>query len=82
MVAIKITIKVESNLARKAKALAARHGITLSRLVEKQLETLVREDQAFAAARQRALHQLKKGLNLGWEKYADRDDLHDRKSLC
>jgi hypothetical protein len=76
-----ITIKVESDLAHEAKVFAARHGVSLSRLVAEQLETLVREDQAFAAARQRALSQLKKGFDLGWEKPANRDELHDRESI-
>jgi hypothetical protein len=82
MVATKITIKVESDLARKAKALAVRHGISLSRLVAEQLETLVQEDQDFAAARQRALRQLKKGFDLGAGKLTGRDDLYDREDLC
>jgi hypothetical protein len=76
-----ITIKVESDLAHEAKVFAARQGISLSRLVSEQLETLVREDQVFAAARQRALRQLKKGFDLGWEKPESRNELHDRASL-
>lgn len=76
-----ITIKVESDLAHEAKVFAARHGISLSRLVSEQLESLVREDQIFAAARQRALRQLKKGFDLGLEKPESRDELHDRESL-
>ena len=73
-----ITIKIKSDLAREARVLAARHGISLSRLVEKQLETAVRQDQAYAVARQSALRQLKKGFDLGWKKSEDRNELHDR----
>jgi hypothetical protein len=76
-----ITIKVEADLAHEAKVFAARHGTSLSRLVSEQLETLVREDQVFAAARQRALRQLKKGFDLGWEKPEGREELHDRESF-
>ena len=76
-----ITIKVEAGLAHEAKVFAARQGVSLSRLVADQLERLVREEQAFAAARQRALRQLKKGFDLGWEKPGSRDELHDRESL-
>ena len=46
-----ITIKVDADLAHEAKVFAARQGVSLSRLVAEQLERLVREDQAFAAAR-------------------------------
>ena len=81
MRATNITIKVEAGLAHEAKVFAARQGVSLSRLVAEQLERLVREDQAFAAARQRALRQLKKGFDLGWEKPDSRDELHDRESL-
>ncbi len=76
-----ITIKIESDLAQKTKIIAARQGISLSRLVSDQLETLVRGDQVFAAARQSALRQLKKGFDLGWEKPENRNELHNRESL-
>lgn len=66
MKSTKITIKVASDLAHEAKVFAARHGISLSRLVSEKLETVVREDQVFPAARQRALRQLKEGFELGW----------------
>ena len=81
MKATNITIKVEAGLAHEAKVFAARQGVSLSRLVANQLERLVREDQAFAAARQRALRQLQKGFDLGWEKSGSRDELHDRENL-
>jgi len=81
MKATNITIKVEAGLAHEAKVFAARQGVSLSRLVADQLERLVREEQAFAAARQRALRQLKKGFDLGWEKPGNRDELHDRENL-
>lgn len=78
MKATNITIRLEAGLANEAKVYAARNGISLSRLVAEQLESLVREDQVYAAARQRALKQLKKGLDLGWEKPESRDELHNR----
>jgi len=81
MKATNITIKVEAGLAHEAKVFAARQGVSLSRLVARQLERLVREEQAFAAARQRALRHLKKGFDLGWEKPGSRDELYDRESL-
>ena len=81
MKATNITIKVEAGLAHEAKVYAARNGISLSRLVAEQLESLVLEDQVYAAARQRALRQLKKGFDLGWKKPLSRDELHDRESL-
>ena len=38
-----ITLKIETDLARDARVLAARRGTSLSRLVTEQLRLLVRE---------------------------------------
>lgn len=81
MKATNITIKVDADLVRDAKVLAARRGTSVSRLVAEQLEQLVRSDQAYAAARRRALRRLRRGMDIGWEKPASRDDLHDRENL-
>ena len=76
-----ITLKVTATLARDAKVFAARRGTSLSRLVAGQLETLVYDDQAYAAARRRALRRLKRGYDLGWKAPDDRAALHDRENL-
>ena len=81
MTATNITLKIESDLARDARVLAAQRGPSLSRLVTEQLRHLVREEQAYAAARQSALGRLEKGLQLDWEKPGSRADLHDRENL-
>ena len=81
MKATNITIKIESNLARKARVLAAQRGTSLSRLVAEQLVVMVREDQVYAAARRSALRRLNRGYHLDWEKPANRDELHDREDL-
>ena len=76
-----ITVKVDAALAREARVLAARRGTSLSRLVAQQLETLVHDDQAYAAARRRALRRLKRGYDLEWAQPGDRAALHDRDNL-
>ena len=81
MKATNITIKVEADLAQEAKVLAAKRGTSLSRLVADQLSLLVREDQAYAAARRRALSRLRRGYDLDWEKPSSREELHNRESL-
>jgi len=60
---------------------ASRRGTSLSRLVAEQLETLVNNDQAFAAARRRALRRLKRGYDLEWKPPEQREALHDRENL-
>ena len=76
-----ITVKVDAGLARDARVLAARRGTSLSRLVAEHLEMLVRGDQAYAAAKRRALTRLRRGYDLEWERPASRDAVHDRESL-
>ena len=76
-----ITVKVDAVLAKEAKVLAARRGTSLSRLVAEQLETLVNDDQMYAAARRRALRRLKRGYDLEWEPAENRALLHDRENL-
>ena len=76
-----ITIKVESDLVRDAKVLAAKRGTSLSRLVAEQLMAMVQQDQLYAAAKNSALSHLRRGFDLQCGSPASRDALHDRESL-
>ena len=76
-----ITVKVDSELARDARVFAARRGTSLSRLVAEQLEALVRGDQAYEAAKRRALRLLRRVYDLCSEQPLSREDLHHRESL-
>ena len=73
-----ITLKIDTELARAAKVLAARRGTSVSRLVADQLEALVQRDRAYEAAKHRALMRLKQGVDLEWQKPLSRDELHER----
>lgn len=73
-----ITVKVDADLAREAKILAARRGTSVNQLVANQLEALVRRDKSYQLAMQRALSRLEKGYDLNWQKPANRDELHER----
>ncbi len=73
-----ITVKLEADLAREAKILAAKRGTSVSRLVAEQLEKLVRGDKAYQSAMQRSLSRLRKGYDLQWQKSATRDEIHER----
>ena len=74
----KVTLKLDAELLREAKVLAAQRGTSLSQLLACQLEEMVRSDRAYEAARRQALARLDKGYDLGWERLADRQELHDR----
>lgn len=73
-----ITLKVDADLVRDAKVLAAQRGTSVSRLLAEQLEALVRADRAYEAARRQALARLEEGYDLGWSKPASRDELYPR----
>ncbi len=78
MVWTNITLKIDEDLAREAKVLAARRGTSVSRMVAEQLEAIVRADKSYNASMRRALSRLKKGYRLDWRKPASRDELHER----
>jgi len=79
--ATNITLKVDAALANDAKVLAARRGTSLSRLVAEQLESLVYNDQVYAAAKRRALGKLRRGYDLGCTLSEERAALHERENL-
>ena len=60
-----------------------RVGITTAspEAVAKQLETLVWSDQAYAAARRRALARLRQGYDMGGEPPLSRSEAHNREGL-
>jgi hypothetical protein len=62
----------------KGQILAARRGITISRLLAQQIERLVRETEEYGRAKRRALALLKKGFHMGGVIPASREDLHLR----
>lgn len=73
-----ITLRLDSDLIREAKVLAAQRGTSVSRMLAGQLEELVRRDKDYVAAQRRALARLEKGLDLGWQPAGSRDELHER----
>lgn len=73
-----ITLKIDAEIARAAKVLAARRGTSLSRLVADQLADAVRKDSDYEAAKRRALAELAKAKDLGWQRPEDRGDIYDR----
>jgi hypothetical protein len=73
-----VTLRLDADLLREARVLAARQGISVSRLLSGRLEQIVRRDKAYEAARRRALARLKKGYDLQWTPPASRDELHER----
>ena len=73
-----ITLRMDAQLIREAKILAARRGTSVSGMLAKQLEELVRSDKAYEDARKRAVRRIRKGFDLGWGPVKDRQELHER----
>ncbi len=73
-----VTLKLDANLLKEARILAAEEGSSISRLLANRLEELVRERKGYARARRRALVRLRTGMDLGWKRPGSRDELHER----
>ncbi len=73
-----VTLKIDAELAREAKILAARRGTSLSRLLAEELERLVHRDQSYEQAMNRAIKDMDNAPALGFHKLESRDELHER----
>jgi hypothetical protein len=73
-----ITLKIESELLREARILAAEEGSSISAMLARRLEDVVRERKGYQQARRRAVSRLGKGFELNWTPPASRDELHER----
>jgi hypothetical protein len=73
-----ITLKLDSEILREVRILAAEQGRSISGLLSEKLQEVLRERKRYDRARKRALARLKEGLDLGWTPPASRDELHER----
>ena len=73
-----VTLKLDSDLLREVRVLAAEQGSSISALLADRLEAMIRERKAFEKARRSALARLREGLNLRWSPPTSRDELHER----
>lgn len=73
-----VTLKLDADLLREARVVAAEEGRSISALLTDRLEAIVRERKAFDKARRRALARLREGIDLQWTPPKSRDELHER----
>lgn len=73
-----VTLRLDAGLLREAKVLAAQEGTSVSRLLSRRLEELIRRHKAYDSAKRRATARLRRGFALGWLKPRSRDELHER----
>ena len=75
-----ITVAIDPVLLKKARAFAARRGMSVSALLADELRELVADDAHYASARRRARALFRTALALGG-KPLSRDALHERRRL-
>ena len=73
-----LTLKLDSDLIRGARILAAERGTSISALLAAELERIVRERKTYDQARRRARARLRQGFVLNWAPSPSRNELHER----
>jgi hypothetical protein len=73
-----VTLKIDAELLREARILAAEDDSSISALLAAKLEQAVRERRGFQQARQRAKARLSAGFDLGFTPPASRDEIYER----
>lgn len=73
-----VTITLDPEVARWAKIHAARHDVSLSRMVARMLEREMVAESNYEAAMRHYLSQQPVRLKSGGERYPNREDLHGR----
>jgi hypothetical protein len=72
-----VTLKLDADLLREARVLAAEEDTSISAMLAARLEEIVRERKAYRRARKSALTRLREGMDLGWSP-GSRDEIHER----
>jgi hypothetical protein len=73
-----ITLKLDAEILREARILAAEEGLSVSALLAAKLDEIVRHRKGYERARKRAVARLRKGFDLRWTPPRSRDEVHDR----
>lgn len=73
-----ITLKLDAEILREARILAAEEGLSVSALLAAKLDEIVRQRKGYDRSRKRAVARLRKGFDLRWTPPRSRDELHDR----
>lgn len=73
-----VTLKLDAELLKEARVLAAEQGSSISAMLAGKLTELVRERKGYESAKKRALARLRVGMDLGWTRPGSRDELHER----
>lgn len=73
-----LTVQLDESTIKKARVVAARRSMSISRLVSEEIEQAASKDTYWQMARKIALKQLSQPFHLGGETLPSRDVLHQR----
>jgi predicted transcriptional regulator len=73
-----ITLKLDADLLREVRILAAEEDTSISAMLAARLEQIVRERKSYNSARKRALARMREGMDLRWTPFRSRDEIHER----
>jgi len=73
-----VTLRIDADLLREARVLAAMEDSSISALLAARLEQAVRERKGYDQARRSAVARLRSGFDLNWTPPRSRDELHER----
>jgi predicted transcriptional regulator len=73
-----ITLKLDADLLRRVKVIAAERGTSVSAIMAAELHEMIAKEDAYEEAKRRAMALMREGWNLGWKKPKSRDELHER----
>jgi hypothetical protein len=73
-----ITLKIDSEILREVRIMAAEEGSSISGLLASKLEEVVRQRKSYARSKKRALARLRNCSFHGLVHPASRDELYER----
>ena len=73
-----LTLRIDADLVRRCRILAAREGTSISAMLAAQLERITSDAQAYEAAKRRSLARMRTATPLRWQRPGSRDELHER----
>jgi hypothetical protein len=76
-----ITLALDKQVLKNARAYAARRGTSVSSMLAAELRKLVEEETIYEQSKVRALAQLSAPFRLGGAGIRNREALHDRQGL-
>ena len=76
-----ITLAIDKQLLKRARAFAAQRGTSISAMLADELQKAIARETAYQQAQAKALAQLSAPFRLGGGKMPAREALHDRQNL-